>query len=1174
MLGAPSQANAQKKHLQLQVDLAALNPHHVHISGSPPLNNGRWRQDSKFIDSDPLPNLRSRPTVAEIGSDEPSCIHKDSDYGIDEAGDGNNNGHPLLPQPLLSPGIVLDVPTVHSPLAISEPVVGSAASPAVTEIAVCDAGSSLHMPGGHLDDLHSSVSSILDAVQSALDDPSDNSVGAAIHTIDTQCELVTRRLSVLARAASANLQSRGFTVERSFGDSYTLPSDGLDLYADALQRWDVLCKWLRVFSDNIRLGPTSLSIDAVDIFNSTYAEVDRLAKAFLDAAIASSSAQLMASASAKPQARTRRNIPHLIITKPCKPSSQDVETHLSQGDTSRRSRRTSVLDLYTASSHSLASPMSALTTHSNRWSRILDTVAGSCTPVGSDHIAFLQGQFYPPSVLDDAPVTSTVTTGANFSSIAGDKSSHIINGVSYNISPNKKLLPPTRSASLPLNDYSELFKINFQDRLAESNSQYIVNEAAHPAHILDTANGKFDAVESLPLLELEHDTERPRFIRNTTALDHIKIPRPVTTMMPANRLMAHIRLSHLEGDVSTKSLRSQSALVSSDQCLKTGEVFHGDGRTALPSIRVTRQSFGMPIETYDIQGRLIGLTQQGDFQRVYVLQDPRAKKPFNYFIVEKNAIYTIEGNHCVLIQEIVESAFYIVAGTISLLILRLADESHQDSEYIDSLLLTHTLLTTSRNLFDCIVARFNVEPCDRSIEGEMIYFTKWKPSFQLKALSVLARWIELQISDFLQDSELFDALDRFLVFLWESGFKSEADRIRRCASVQATFSESSKKVTAAGNLDLSLSAMACNLNTEPALFFSRSFSSLLDVDSKDLARYLTYTCMLLFHSIGVRHYISKVHYSKNSYSSGCDEEGPENPIDQLALRLDKLRSWVALEICCVNKNKVRRRVIEKFIQVAKICQDLRDFSSSMFITSGLLSAPVQRLKGAWSLISSQHQSTFDELGALLDPTGNMLAYRHALSQAKPPFVPFLPVLMKDLTFAVEGNPDFLDQPSFLPTVTAQSPASMQILEDVFQDSCDSTQTLSKVTTTPNESLINFDKFLLVTEILNDALRGHSTSRYNFSSEFESIIPRLRCLLEESAVRSWKDVPKRRPMSWQAFTRFTVVNRRISLERASVIAEYGLSRVFQVDLSQREAAMKLAWELSFDEGDAVKNKSVS
>ncbi|KAJ1336193.1 hypothetical protein BSLG_007510 [Batrachochytrium salamandrivorans] len=1021
MLGAPSQANAQKKHLQLQVDLAALNPHHVHISGSPPLNNGRWRQDSKFIDSDPLPNLRSRPTVAEIGSDEPSCIHKDSDYGIDEAGDGNNNGHPLLPQPLLSPGIVLDVPTVHSPLAISEPVVGSAASPAVTEIAVCDAGSSLHMPGGHLDDLHSSVSSILDAVQSALDDPSDNSVGAAIHTIDTQCELVTRRLSVLARAASANLQSRGFTVERSFGDSYTLPSDGLDLYADALQRWDVLCKWLRVFSDNIRLGPTSLSIDAVDIFNSTYAEVDRLAKAFLDAAIASSSAQLMASASAKPQARTRRNIPHLIITKPCKPSSQDVETHLSQGDTSRRSRRTSVLDLYTASSHSLASPMSALTTHSNRWSRILDTVAGSCTPVGSDHIAFLQGQFYPPSVLDDAPVTSTVTTGANFSSIAGINHRILLMG------------------------------------LAESNSQYIVNEAAHPAHILDTANGKFDAVESLPLLELEHDTERPRFIRNTTALDHIKIPRPVTTMMPANRLMAHIRLSHLEGDVSTKSLRSQSALVSSDQCLKTGEVF-----TEMAVLRFQ--------ETYDIQGRLIGLTQQGDFQRVYVLQD---------------------------------------------------------SEYIDSFLLTHTLLTTSRNLFDCIVARFNVEPCDRSIEGEMIYFTKWKPSFQLKALSVLARWIELQISDFLQDSELFDALDRFLVFLWESGFKSEADRIRRCASVQATFSESSKKVTAAGNLDLSLSAMACNLNTEPALFFSRSFSSLLDVDSKDLARYLTYTW-------------------------------PENPIDQLALRLDKLRSWVALEICCVNKNKVRRRVIEKFIQVAKICQDLRDFSSSMFITSGLLSAPVQRLKGAWSLISSQHQSTFDELGALLDPTGNMLAYRHALSQAKPPFVPFLPVLMKDLTFAVEGNPDFLDQPSFLPTVTAQSPASMQILEDVFQDSCDSTQTLSKVTTTPNESLINFDKFLLVTEILNDALRGHSTSRYNFSSEFESIIPRLRCLLEESAVRSWKDVPKRRPMSWQAFTRFTVVNRRISLERASVIAEYGLSRVFQVDLSQREAAMKLAW----------------
>lgn len=40
---------------------------------------------------------------------------------------------------------------------------------------------------------------------------------------------------------------------------------------------------------------------------------------------------------------------------------------------------------------------------------------------------------------------------------------------------------------------------------------------------------------------------------------------------------------------------------------------------------------------------------------------------------------------------------------------------------------------------------------------------------------------------------------------------------------------------------------------------------------------------------------------------------------------------------------------------------------------------------------------------VMEPSRNHRAYRLAVSKMKPPIIPFMPLLMKDMTFVHEGN---------------------------------------------------------------------------------------------------------------------------------------------------------------------------
>lgn len=69
------------------------------------------------------------------------------------------------------------------------------------------------------------------------------------------------------------------------------------------------------------------------------------------------------------------------------------------------------------------------------------------------------------------------------------------------------------------------------------------------------------------------------------------------------------------------------------------------------------------------------------------------------------------------------------------------------------------------------------------------------------------------------------------------------------------------------------------------------------------------------------------------------------------------------------------------------------------------SAMLQKLEDTWQALSSKDMSTFQMLQKNLDVSNNMGAYRQAFaSKAKAPAIPFFPLVLKDLTFYMDGNP--------------------------------------------------------------------------------------------------------------------------------------------------------------------------
>uniref|UniRef100_A0A6I8NNS8 Rap guanine nucleotide exchange factor 3 n=1 Tax=Ornithorhynchus anatinus TaxID=9258 RepID=A0A6I8NNS8_ORNAN len=175
-------------------------------------------------------------------------------------------------------------------------------------------------------------------------------------------------------------------------------------------------------------------------------------------------------------------------------------------------------------------------------------------------------------------------------------------------------------------------------------------------------------------------------------------------------------------------------------------------------------------------------------------------------------------------------------------------------------------------------------------------------------------------------------------------------------------------------------------------------AELLDaVSSRDLASLLSEYDWGLFHCV---HQVEPILYVL----------GPQRlrdittaNLERLMRRFNELQYWVVTELCLCPAPAARARLLSRFIKLAAHLKEQRNLNSFFAVMFGLSNSAVSRLAHTWERLPHKIRKLHSSLEQLLDPSWNHRVYRLALAKLSPPIIPFMPLLLKDMTFIHDGN---------------------------------------------------------------------------------------------------------------------------------------------------------------------------
>ncbi|CAM4607070.1 unnamed protein product [Leuciscus chuanchicus] len=181
-----------------------------------------------------------------------------------------------------------------------------------------------------------------------------------------------------------------------------------------------------------------------------------------------------------------------------------------------------------------------------------------------------------------------------------------------------------------------------------------------------------------------------------------------------------------------------------------------------------------------------------------------------------------------------------------------------------------------------------------------------------------------------------------------------------------------------------------------------SMSTFELMSSKDLAHHMTlydwelFDCVheheLIYHTFGRRHF-------KKTTAN----------LDLFLRRFNEVQLWVVTEVCLCPTLSKRVQLLKKFIKIAAHCKEFKNLNSFFAIIMGLGNPAVCRLSQTWEKLPSKFKKFYGEFENLMDPSRNHRAYRLTMAKLEPPIIPFMPLLIKDMTFTHEGNKTFTDR---------------------------------------------------------------------------------------------------------------------------------------------------------------------
>ncbi|XP_045467095.1 guanine nucleotide-releasing factor 2 isoform X2 [Harmonia axyridis] len=169
--------------------------------------------------------------------------------------------------------------------------------------------------------------------------------------------------------------------------------------------------------------------------------------------------------------------------------------------------------------------------------------------------------------------------------------------------------------------------------------------------------------------------------------------------------------------------------------------------------------------------------------------------------------------------------------------------------------------------------------------------------------------------------------------------------------------------------------------------------TLLDFKSEQIAEQMTLLDAELFMKIEIPEVLI--------WAQEQNEERSPN-LTLFTEHFNKMSYWARTKILQMNNKETREKYFLKFIKIMKHLRKINNFNSYLALLSALDSAPIRRLE--WQ---KHVQEGLKEYCALIDSSSSFRAYRQALAETQPPCIPYIGLVLQDLTFVHIGNNNLL-----------------------------------------------------------------------------------------------------------------------------------------------------------------------
>ncbi|XP_033727703.1 rap guanine nucleotide exchange factor 1-like isoform X2 [Pecten maximus] len=312
----------------------------------------------------------------------------------------------------------------------------------------------------------------------------------------------------------------------------------------------------------------------------------------------------------------------------------------------------------------------------------------------------------------------------------------------------------------------------------------------------------------------------------------------------------------------------------------------------------------------------------------------------------------------------------IRGGSVDALVVHASAAGKSEFMYQEAFLTTYRTFILPRDLIDKVLYRFN--KFQRAGDNK-------KKRLARNGFSLLVRIID-ELSHAELEDQIIQKMMELVFELLCQGNLMLARILRKKIIEKCEAKKAHGEVTQTMNITSSIS-------------LASSPSDLLHLKSHDIAEQMTLMDAELFQKIEIPEVLLWAREQSEELSPNLTE---------FTEHFNKVSYWCRTQILIQEEAKEREKYLIKFIKIMRHLRKLSNFNSYLAILSAVDSAPIRRLE--WQ---RQNLEALKEFCQLIDSSASFRAYRQALSETEPPCIPYIGLILQDLTFINIGNQDFL-----------------------------------------------------------------------------------------------------------------------------------------------------------------------